>query len=280
KPPNVVYGIAWIIFGMFIVHVFIWPSITTPLVRINRKGLHILRRTPRGETQGRHIRADAIENVRIENVRVDGPSIRKGLLWVVVETDDGSHTIGQGLNKDALEWLKDCILSKVAYSRPARELADEGKLDITFDPTVPVALKLNTCGDQLEVAICNPKMPLLGCGMMIIFAIPALFIWIGGWFAIVGALIGTFFMGGLIWAFITTPLVRINRKGLHILRRTPWGETQGTHIRADAIRNVRVSKGSAVVVETDDGNHDIGEGLDKDTLEWLKNCILNKIATE
>lgn len=90
-------------------------------------------------------------------------------------------------------------------------------------------------------------------------------------------------VGGIIWEAITTPLVRIRRDSLHILRRTPWGETQGSRIRADAIESVRVGKASrtykpVVMVETDAGSHAVGEGLDRDALEWLKNCILKKVV--
>jgi len=166
--------------------------------------------------------------------------------------------------------------------RSVRELATEGKLETTFDPAaaVPETLKFNTRGDQLEVEICEPKRLLLSIPFMLGF--PFLFFWIGMWFVI---FLGTGMVGALIWTLITTPLVRINREGLHILDRTPWGETRGSRIHADAIRNVRVGKkreqwgGAAVVVETDaGGNHIIGRGLDENALEWLKNCILSKIA--
>jgi hypothetical protein len=79
-------------------------------------------------------------------------------------------------------------------------------------------------------------------------------------------------------------LVRISRDGLHILTRTSRGEMPGNRIPADAIKDVRVGKAKpsqsspAVVVETDASSHAIGHGLDKETLEWLKNCILSKIV--
>ena len=185
--------------------------------------------------------------------------------------------------------------------KSVRELAAEGKLEITFDSVanVPEKLELDIQGDQLEVVICNRMMPpgIMLTVMLIFFGpLATVTIW-GGFFSvasnifsrIVAVFVGVFIVFIVyrgIWLSVTTPLVRINRKGLHILRRTPWGETQGTRIRADAIEDVRVGKAtdrqnsSSVVVETDAGNHAIGARLDKDALEWLKNCILNKIATE
>ncbi|XOF33816.1 MAG: hypothetical protein ACL93V_00515 [Candidatus Electrothrix sp. YB6] len=172
--------------------------------------------------------------------------------------------------------------------KSVRELAAEGKLEIPFDPAaaVPEVLKLNIQGDQLEMVIGTPKTPLWKwlIGMVITFAIPALFIWIGGGHAVFGALFGVLMVGAFIWTLIATPLVRINRKGLHVLYRTPWGETRGKRISAEAIRNVRVGKARprqsspSVVVETAATNHAIGQGLEEDALEWLKNCILSKVA--
>ncbi|MCI5210191.1 MAG: hypothetical protein D3910_15665 [Candidatus Electrothrix sp. ATG2] len=60
----------------------------------------------------------------------------------------------------------------------------------------------------------------------------------------------------------------------------PFGETQGSHIHADDIKNVRVVD-SEVVVETDAGqNHNIGCGLDPDTLDWIKNYILSVVEVQ
>ncbi|WP_417914872.1 hypothetical protein [Candidatus Electronema sp. JM] len=177
--------------------------------------------------------------------------------------------------------------------KSVRELAAEGKLDISFNPvaTVPESLQLNIQGDQLEVEISNFKIPLkmLPLAILMPLGLPAIFIWIGGYVTIVGVLIVAFFAGALIWASITTTLVRIKREGLHILSRTPWGETQGKRIRADTIENVRVGKtredmtgqsqiSRAVVVETAAGDYTIGQDIDEDALEWLKNCILSVVA--
>lgn len=179
--------------------------------------------------------------------------------------------------------------------KSVRELAAEGKLEISFDPAaaIPDKLELNTRGDQLEVAISTPKIPIkmIPVALPIILLLPTIFIWVGFFskspdiiFGIVGILVGLFLVSTVIWTSITTPLVRVNRKGLHILRRTPWGETRGKCIPADIIENVRISKeradqsSSAVIVETDSGSHNIGKGLDRDTLEWLKNCILSKLV--
>ena len=187
---------------------------------------------------------------------------------------------------------------KFVRKKSVRELADEGKLEITFDPAaaVPDELELNIQGDQLEVVLCNPKIPF--GSILIVFGIIALVIWLairyGGALIAFGycfAILGVFLGLGLVLAitlpvFVGTSLVRIKRESLHILSRTPWGETPERRIHADAIKNVRVGKESeqagfpAVVVETNTGNHIIGRGLDEDSLEWLKSCILSKIAIE
>ena len=173
------------------------------------------------------------------------------------------------------------------------QLRAEGRLEINFYPAaaVPERLKLNVRGDQLEVEICRPWM--LRCVMLSLFVFPVTFICAGFDGNIVSVILGIF-IGVLIvrvykrWKYeewlSSTCLVRINRKGLHILDRPPRGVTKERHICADAIRKVRVGKASpeqnfsSVVVETDTSSYAIGEGLDMGALEWLKNCILSKIA--
>lgn len=172
--------------------------------------------------------------------------------------------------------------------KSVRELAAEGKLEITFDlkAAVPEELDLNVQGDQLEVMIDGPTVSLRA--MPIVLGIIALVLWYairhgGNCFQFFGLFV--LLMGcSTIWTSIMTPLVRIKREGIHILHRTPWGETRGNRIRADSIENVRVSKEKnmqgrpAVMVETDTGSHAIGLGLDREALEWLKNCILKKVV--
>lgn len=54
KSPDIIFGIVGILVGLFLVSTVIWTSITTPLVRVNRKGLHILR-APLGEKHGENV---------------------------------------------------------------------------------------------------------------------------------------------------------------------------------------------------------------------------------
>jgi hypothetical protein len=181
--------------------------------------------------------------------------------------------------------------------KSVRELVAEGKLEFTFDPAaaVPDELKLDIQGDQLEIVIGTSKTPLWVTliVMLLFFPLPASFLCVGLtgniFFGILGIFIGMRMIRALKETKETSnmiiPLVRIKREGLHILGRTPEGETKGRHIRADAIENVRVGKKKkndvfpSVLVDTYEGSHAIGEGLDKDTLEWLRNCILNKVVS-
>ncbi|MCI5224711.1 MAG: hypothetical protein D3924_19090, partial [Candidatus Electrothrix sp. AR4] len=174
-------------------------------------------------------------------------------------------------------------------NKSVRELATEGKLEVTFDPAaaVPDELEFNIRGDQLEVEICQPKE--VRRWILMLFIFPAIFICggLGGgniFAVILGIFIGVPMMGRYQGWSNSTCLVRINRKGIHYPEPHSWKKTKERHIRADAIKNVRVGKASpeqsfsSVVVKTDAGSHAIGEGLNKDALEWLKNCILSKIV--
>jgi hypothetical protein len=68
----------------------------------------IHRLTPWGETQGITFRSAAIESIDIkQNSQTNLPSI-------VISTDEKSEAIGNGLSKEAKEWLKDCLVYSIS----------------------------------------------------------------------------------------------------------------------------------------------------------------------
>ncbi len=84
----------------------------------------------------------------------------------------------------------------------------------------------------------------------------------------------------LFWWCAKSSLVRIKRKGLHILTSTLWVDTRGSHIHANDIKNVRVVD-SQVVVETDTRKYTIGgSGFNPEQLRWIKNCILKVVDVQ
>ena len=171
------------------------------------------------------------------------------------------------------------------------ELAREGRIEVDFDPTQspPAGVELAVEEDKLRITL--PKSSNQCVGLLIGFVIGGVFAIIGFvvpdgplLFGIVGVGIVLATIGGTIWSYITHPVVTVAPDHLHIAHMTPWGETKGTHMDADAIQNIRVGKrvknqGSvALLVGKDDLPHAIGSGLPKDTLEWLRNCVLAVVA--
>ncbi len=197
------------------------------------------------------------------------------------------------LGLPALERDGDAYVSRnvADLDKSVRELAAEGKLDASFDPSrkVPDGLNLRACGQSLEVLIAKSEFP--PWALLIAMAIPSVFIYIGFFrqdgpllFGIVGALFGVLMAWSFAWSLITRRLVRISPDGVHVLRRTPWGETSGRTIAAADIESVTVGRKEgggmeAVRVVTDAGEVCVGEGLKREALEWLKSCVLHVMTS-
>ncbi len=171
------------------------------------------------------------------------------------------------------------------------ELAREGRIEVDFDPTQspPAGIELAVEEDKLRITL--PKSSDLwvgvGLGLLIggVFAIIGFVVPDGPLlFGIVGVGIVLATIGGTIWSYITHRVITVAPDHLHVAYVTPWGETKGMHMDADAIQNIRVGRrvqnqGSvALLVGKDDLPHAIGSGLPKDTLEWLRNCVLAVVA--
>lgn len=169
------------------------------------------------------------------------------------------------------------------------ELAAEGKLKVNFDPasTPPKPLQVQSHDDGIEIAIKKGQVhPLFWLVMLIL---PGAFIYVGFFapsndgftiiFGIIGILVLIGMIAGAVWEIISTRIVRLTAEEIHILRKSPFGDTKGKLISAQSIESVRIDKSQknqmkCVLISTDHGQYEIGAMLKDNALEWIKGYIL------
>jgi hypothetical protein len=174
--------------------------------------------------------------------------------------------------------------------KSVRELVKEGKVQVEFDPSKPPPpeLSLKVDGDVLELTVVKKKSSPASAAIALL--IPGVFMYIGFFvkscplmFGIIGAVFFLVFLAAFVWSLIVKDQIRISKDEIHILQLTPWGPTIGDRISSETVEVVRIGKESnqgrdAVLIETDNGNSKVGEGLSAESLEWLKNCIMRVIS--
>lgn len=106
-------GLPWVIVGIICslvpVKRLLW--ITRPSIRIGEDTVFVNGITPWGETVGTTIRTSEIESVVVS----DDLSLPPGCCnEVLIKTDQQQVAIGRGLSAEALQWLKNCILSIIS----------------------------------------------------------------------------------------------------------------------------------------------------------------------
>ena len=175
--------------------------------------------------------------------------------------------------------------------KSVRELVQEGKVSVDFDPKAPppAGFDARVVGGSLRVALPKKSSSIIGLIIAVLFA--GVFIFIGFWvddapvmFGIIGIILLLIFIAAGIWQAITRNVLLLGRSEIKILQETPWGETTGSTLKAEEIEEVRIgpisqgTKQMAVLLVTDHNTRKIGDGLPRESQEWLKNCILAVIA--
>ncbi len=197
------------------------------------------------------------------------------------------------LNKPALEGEGAAMITRSVedLDKSVRELAREGKLDVTFDPKQSPPDGFNVKVDRDLLHILLPKPGNIGPGIIIALLFPAVFIYIGFGisdaptaFGFIGILILLLIMGALIWNRISQPVLLLGRDKVHYFHQTPWGNTAGKMLDAIEIETVRIGRirdrneRDGVLLITDDTTLKIADGLPQDALKWLNDCILAVIT--
>ena len=166
-----------------------------------------------------------------------------------------------------------------------RDLADEGKVEVAYDPAVPVppGLELNRVkhdgADQLSVTIRAPRFPRWAVAL---FVLPVLGVGAAGLaqgrlLALVVAVGG---IALLVWLYRHD---RRNPRRLILTRDAityddRWGTVSqsgsGLTLPVDRVEQVYITKsGREVVIAGDAGRIKTGTGLSRDAVKWLKNYL-------
>mgnify|MGYP006283454215 CR=1 FL=1 len=182
--------------------------------------------------------------------------------------------------------------------KSVRELAAEGRLTNDFDPSAPPppGIRTQIDGDVLEVTLSRfGGRPVSVFFRKLIFLVVIVaFLYVGFcirddliFFGIAGIACAVSFFFTLLFEVIRKSVVRITPREVDIFSQYPWGRSRGTVLPADDIETVHVQKEGGkniygtmyyLIVSTDQKKELIGRRLSKETLEWMKDCIL-KIVT-
>jgi len=198
----------------------------------------------------------------------------------------------RALNMPALEEGDEEMIRRDVedLDKSVRELVAEKKINVEFDPSAnpPEHITLSVEDHLLKITIEKKRISIFG--FLFSFLFSGAFVYMGFFvdkcpflFGIMGVLMGLILLGFGIWCLVSKPQARLSKDGVHIFYLTPWGETPGTHIHAQQIEQISIKKvlnkrRKAVVISTDFQEKTFGHGLNKKSLEWLKNCILAVVS--
>ncbi len=176
--------------------------------------------------------------------------------------------------------------------KSVRELAQEGKLDVVFDPEKPppTGFDLKIDGGKLRISMPRGHGGAIGLLLGMLFA--GVFIYIGFFiddaplaFGIVGLIFLGIMIAATIWTAISQKMLLVAPESIRVFHHTPWGDTGGTELPVERITNIRIGRPSennqarkGVVLTTADRCLSIGQGLRDDALQWLQSCLLTVIT--
>lgn len=186
------------------------------------------------------------------------------------------------LGLPALEIDNDRVVKKPAadLAKSVHELVEEGKERIELDLSVPPpgGLSAEVVGDSLVVTVVarrpySPKQ-CLGAAAWAISLAFGIVVRDSTMLSVLGFVAALASALSVLIARFSKERVKIRKGVIHLLSERPWGESSGEELHASQIRSVTIDQGGReVVVRTDEALLTLGDGLRKDALEWLKNCI-------
>jgi uncharacterized membrane protein len=196
------------------------------------------------------------------------------------------------LNMQAVEKDGDSYVTRDVgdIDKTVSELVREGKIELDFDPSrnIPPELEVISEGDELVITVFKPKRSAVGAvfGVLLWVVLPAGFIYAGFFtkdapiiFGFVGIIILLVIFAVIFISTMTKARLRVSSDGASTCRISLWGEWFTQSINSPEVESVKVYKedranGEAVWLSGDKGSICFGEGLGRETLEWLRGCIL------
>jgi len=104
-----VFAVVGLIFLALLLAALVWAKIATAALDVGRDGVKLYWLTPWGPTRGVAMASDEIESVRIGKP----PTGNASREVVLIVGDAATIPAGQGLDRAALEWLRNCILAVI-----------------------------------------------------------------------------------------------------------------------------------------------------------------------
>ena len=108
RPFGWLFGMAGILFEVVFVIAVAWDIVSRERIRVSFEDMRINAVSPWGETKGKTVPVELIEGVEIGST----PGRRRKSL--VVASDDGTLTFGQGLSQASLEFVRSTVLAKLS----------------------------------------------------------------------------------------------------------------------------------------------------------------------
>jgi hypothetical protein len=171
------------------------------------------------------------------------------------------------------------------------QLVREGKVDIDFDASkrIPPALAVKLDGDNIVATVIRRKVPAMWG--LISAIVPSILVYAGFFMkdgpvalGVAGMVFMLIIIGAVVWPLVARQRMRVSGRGVHVCRVWPWGETAGKRLSTEEIETVKICKkdhtrNEAVWVSGDKESLAMGEGMNRDALAWLRNCILKVLAS-
>lgn len=196
------------------------------------------------------------------------------------------------LNMPALEYDGDGLVTRKTddLDKSIGQLVREGKLKSDFDPTkgIPSQLKLQTVGDALHVTVNTRGIhttPLIVVSILPLtfIILPLLVPHLPKAMMIPGIFFGVA-LGAVIFSSLTTKSqLRISRDTIRLVQLTRRGDKEIATMRANAIETLRLarvqnSRRMQLEIATDGQRAEVGAGLPREALEWLRSCIIRVLS--
>lgn len=177
----------------------------------------------------------------------------------------------------------------------AGELARDGKIafaDVDL-AAPPVGLAVERRADALVITRSGPQNSLPGALVAVLF--PLVFVYVGfflddvPWpvgllFGTLGLIFEAVVLAGMAWDLLSRRRLRVGPEAARVTTVSRWGETRGRGLPLAAVEGVKVAKVSgqwqaSLVISGDRESLKFGAGLPADSLDFLRNAVLARLAS-
>lgn len=113
KPFLYIFGVMGVLFEVLFLLGVAWDQLSRHRLRIGPRDLRLNEIGPWGETKGKVLQVDQVENVKVGREKGSGPTA------VIVDGDEGLLKFGTRLPRESLDFVHNTILVKIGKHHPA-----------------------------------------------------------------------------------------------------------------------------------------------------------------